>query len=123
MSHSALCRWLQFAVNGSSIEHRRVHRRRIRRAAPARNWKYRAWVRSLASAVSGVSPCEAAHTGTDGGTSQKSSDYSCIPLTWLEHREYHRLGRKDFERRYAVSCREIVTTLNHAWFAHAREIK
>ena len=121
MAGNALARWLQFAVHGETA-HKRDPRRRARRG-PARSPKYRAWIRSLPSAVSERPRCEAAHTGSDGGTSQKSSDYSCIPLTWFEHKEYHRLGRKDFERVYSVSCRDIVTTLNHAWFAHAREIK
>jgi hypothetical protein len=54
---------------------------------------------------------------------QKSSDYSCIPLTPEEHREYHRLGRPDFEGKYGIDCGAICRRLNHCWFAYAGEVK
>jgi hypothetical protein len=85
--------------------------------------RYRAWIRSLPSAVSGVGPCQAAHTGSDGGGSQKASDYSCLPLTFAEHAEYHSIGRAAFEVRHRINCREIVKRLNHAWFAWSGEVK
>ena len=90
---------------------------------PARNWKYRAWIRTLPSAASGASGCEACHTGSDGGMRQKSSDYSCIPLTPEEHRELHRIGREDFERKYEISIARYVRSLQHAWFAYSKEVK
>jgi hypothetical protein len=110
-----------YAVHGQTV--RRRGRRRSRRCRPARSWKYRAWIRSLPSAVSGLPGCEAAHTGDDGGMSQKPSDYSCIPLTWSEHREYHRLGRAGFEGLHRLSCREIVRRLNHDSFAYSQGVK
>jgi hypothetical protein len=67
--------------------------------------------------------CEAAHTGDDGGMSQKPSDFTCIPLTPAEHIEYHLVGREEFERRHGIDCRDLVRNLNHAWFAHAHEVK
>ena len=41
---------------------------------------------------------EAAHTGSDGGMSQKASDYSCVPLCADCHTQapaaYHRIGKR-----------------------------
>jgi hypothetical protein len=55
----------------------------------------------------------ACHTGEDGGMSMKASDYSCVPLTAEEHREYHRIGKRAFEKRYRISfaraCKQLVT--------------
>lgn len=116
-----LARWLRYAVHGET-EHPRAARRRPRRG-PARNAKYRAWIRSLPSAVSGEYGCEAAHTGTDGGMRQKASDYSCIPLTAEEHAEYHRIGREEFERGNHIDCRAIVAELNRLWFRYADLVK
>lgn len=121
MSHSALVRWLRYAVLGEH-EHKRCSRRRARRG-PVRDYKYRAWIRSLPSAVSGALGCEAAHTGDDGGTSQKSSDYSCIPLTSLEHADYHLIGHMAFETLHGLDCRALVKRLNHDWFAYAGRVK
>jgi len=121
MNRNGLVRYLRYAVHGETVHRRR--RRRNRRCRPARDWKYRAWIRSLPSAISGMTPCEAAHTGNDGGTSMKASDYSCIPLAWSEHAEYHRIGRAAFELVHQINCRELVKRLNHDWFAYAREVK
>jgi hypothetical protein len=86
----------------------------------ARNWKYKAWIRSLPCAVCGSTPSEAAHTGSDGGTSLKASDYSCIPLCRDHHTQsadsYHRLGRDEFERRHDVNVKDLVRRLNRLWF-------
>jgi hypothetical protein len=119
---SSLGEWLMLKVHGARPVHRR-RPRRSRRCSPARNYRYKAWIRTLPSAVSGQLGCEAAHTGSDGGMSMKSSDYSCIPLTFAEHAEYHRIGRGAFEQRFAIDCRAIVKRLNHAWFAYAQEVK
>jgi len=77
----------------------------------------------LPSAVSGSHACQAAHTGGDGGTGQKSSDYTCIPLTWPEHLEYHLVGRAQFERLHGIDCAQLVRALKHAWFAHSAGVK
>lgn len=119
MSHSALVRWLRYAVHGE-YSHSRAPRRRPRRG-PARNWKYRRWIRSLPSAVSGRPGCEASHT-QNNGTSSKGSDYSCVPLTHEEHREYD-AGRDLFEKRYGLCMAELVKRLNHDWFAYAGRVK
>jgi hypothetical protein len=96
---------------------------RKRRTSRARDWRYRAWIRSLPSAVSGYRGSEAAHTGTDGGMSMKASDFSCIPLTPEEHREYHRIGKRAFERKHEIDCQRIVERLNEIWVRYSREVK
>jgi hypothetical protein len=62
---------------------------------PVRDRKYRAWIRTLPCAHCGTTyQIEAAHTGSDGGMRQKSSDTSCIPLCHDCHQaapvSYHR---------------------------------
>ncbi len=90
------------------------------RRGPARDPKYRAFVRTLACCVCGTSRgVEAAHTGEDGGMRMKASDYSCIPLCPACHRTgtyaYHRLGREGFERRWRGRCAEIAAALVTEW--------
>jgi hypothetical protein len=46
---------------------------------------------------------------------QKSSDYSCVPLTREEHQEYHQIGKAAFERKYRVNFARLVKRLNRAW--------
>lgn len=114
-------RYLYFLVTGRKPPRRSPRRPGARK--PARNWRYRAWIRSLPSAISGAYGCEACHTGSDGGMSLKSSDYSCIPLTHVEHMRLHALGRKQFEALHEVNLDRIVSSLRHCWFAYAREVK
>ena len=123
MSRSRLADFLMYAIHGVNTPYRRRSGRRSDRRGPARSWKYRAWIRSLPSVVSGWNGCEAAHTGDDGGMGQKPSDFTCIPLTPVEHRLYHQIGRERFEVRFGLNCRELVKRLNHAWFAYAQEVK
>lgn len=85
------------------------------RKGPPRSEAYKAWIRTLPSLVSGLKPCEACHTGQDGGMSMKASDYSCVPLTSTEHREYHRIGRRAFEKRYRVNFACACKRLNATW--------
>jgi hypothetical protein len=73
---------------------RRSPRRRAGRG-PVRNWRYRAWIRTLPCAACGTThQVEAAHTGSDGGMRQKASDTSCVPLCHDCHQSspvsYHR---------------------------------
>lgn len=114
----ALERWLHQAIHGTPAP--RAPRRRPRRG-PTRNWKYRAWIRTLPSVVSGRPGCEACHT-VNNGMSSKGSCYTCVPLTPEEHREYD-AGREAFEQKYGISMAATVRDLNHAWFAYAREVK
>jgi hypothetical protein len=79
------------------------------RNGPPRDKAYMAWIREMpciAGRLEGRS--EAAHTGTDGGMSQKASDYSCVPLCADCHTQapgaYHRAGKGTLERRPPLIC-------------------
>lgn len=122
MSKRQIVRYLRQSLNGD-FQHPRAPKKKPRKTRSARNWKYRAWIRTLPSAVSGLRPCEAAHTGSDGGMRMKSSDYSCIPLRAEEHLEFHRIGKKAFAERYGIDCAEIAQRLNAVWFKFSREVK
>jgi hypothetical protein len=92
------------------------------RRGPERSEPYKAWIRTLACTACGIEGrSEAAHTGRDGGMSQKASDLSCIPLCRDCHTmradSYHRIdgGKRAFERRYRVSFVREVKRLNAEW--------
>lgn len=114
-------RALFFAVHGRKPARRA--RRARRQSGPARSWKYRAWIRTLGCCCCGkTEDIEAAHTGSDGGAAQKSSDYSCIPLcsnchtqaAWSHHRD-----RAQCERLIAAHTGkqvvDLVRGLNGVW--------
>ena len=114
-----LCDWLVWAV------HNRKPARRASsptRKGPPRDGDYKAWIRTLSCCACGVEGrSEASHTGTDGGMSQKASDYSCIPLCSACHTQapgaYHRVGKRAFEQRHGLSFACIVVRLNSEWRA------
>lgn len=115
-------RWLFYQVHGRKPA--RQSRRATRRVTgPARSWKYRAWIRTLGCCCCGrTEEIEAAHTGTDGGTAQKSSDFSCIPLCSDCHTQAphsHHRDRAECERRIFVrtglTIAELVRMLNQEW--------
>ena len=92
------------------------------RKGPPRDKAYLGWVREMPCIACGVEDrSEAAHTGTEGGMSQKASDYSCVPLCADCHtqapRAYHRAGKGTFERRHGLSFASIVARLNREWQA------
>lgn len=122
MNTYQLGRWLMREVHGVDILRRSPRKAtHLSGTKPARNWKYRTWIRSLPCAVCGLEPCaEAAHTGTDGGMATKASDYSSIPLCPDCHQfgpaSYHRLGRVEFERRHALDIKALVDRLAGDWF-------
>lgn len=66
----------------------RIKPRRKARRGPPRSKRYLAWIHTWACLVCGLVAVEAAHTGPHG-SSQKSSDFSVIPLC-VEH---HQTGR------------------------------
>lgn len=119
---SALENWLHYKVFDEPAK-RKIRKRHFPRKGPARNMRYRAWIGSLPSCVSGLMGCEPAHTGEDGGMRQKASDYSCVPLTPDEHREYHQIGKEEFAAKYGVSFEATVRTLNLAWKKYAGLVK
>ena len=122
MSGRQLERYLHFAVHG---ERALRAPRRQPRPGPARNWKYRAWIRTLpCAACESVTDIQAAHTGDDGGMSQKASDYSCVPLCPRCHAIYD--NGKDsgqFEQAAGIGMAAIVRRLNALWFRYAAEVK
>ncbi len=121
-------KWLYFEVHGRKPA--RQSRKSARRdTGPARSWKYRAWIRTLGCCCCGTTEeIEAAHTGSDGGTRQKASDYSCIPACSDCHQfspdSYHR-DRQRFERRIflrlGMTIPELVRMLNREWRAGKAE--
>jgi hypothetical protein len=101
---------------------RRRERIRLRRSEPRRgpdrDAAYLAWIRTLGCAVCGRhSGVEAAHTTALGsrGLSQKSSDYSAIPLCVWHHRgnaeSYHALGERKFEETHLIDIGELARRL------------
>ena len=85
------------------------------RRGPERSEKYKAWIRTLPSILTGKTPCEACHTGTDGGMRMKASDFSCVPMTRKEHIEYHATSRAAMERKYGVSFAGACAALRAEW--------
>lgn len=115
-----IARYLRFAVLGKNEHPRRPRRRRVGYRGPARDAGYRTWVRTLPCAACGSDfQVEAAHTGSDGGTALKASDYSCVPLCRGCHtgnpRSYHAIGRERFATLWSLDFGELVTRLNAAW--------
>jgi hypothetical protein len=108
---------------------RAIHGRKPQRRAtsptrkgPPRDQAYLAWIREMPCIACGVEGrSEAAHTGTDGGMSQKASDYSCVPLCADCHRQapgaYHRAGKGTFEQRHGLCLGRVVAQLNRQWQA------
>jgi len=95
-------------------------RSRPPRKGPARDEDYKAWIRTLDCCACGHrAPNEAAHTGLDGGMSMKASDYSCVPLCSDCHTRgplaYHRIGKRAFERVFALRFASIVAGLRREW--------
>lgn len=121
MNNHQLRRWLMKEIHGVDLPRKSPQKAFSALGnPPARNWKYKAWIRSLPCAVCGSSPSEAAHTGSDGGMRQKSSDYSCIPLCSDCHTQspqaYHRIGRAEFEFAHNLDIAELVRRLHAIWF-------
>src|ERR1035441_10950930 len=70
--------YLAWAIHGRKPQRRATS---PTRKGPPRDKTYLAWIREMPCIACGVEGRSvAAHTGTDGGMSQKASDYSCVPL-------------------------------------------
>ena len=83
-----------------------------------RNREYMLWIKLWPCLVCGDERTEAAHTGSHGlGT--KASDFRCLPLCEIHHRDDTRgldkLGPEKFELRYNVNLREEVLRRIEAW--------
>jgi hypothetical protein len=112
-------RYLRFAILGK-VEHPRRPRQRPVVRGPVRDWKFRAWIRSLpCAACKCMRFVEAAHTGIDGGMGQKAGDRSCVPLCAPCHRtdpgSYHQIGREQFAAEWNLDFEKLVQRLNEEW--------
>ena len=108
---------LMYLVHGRKRARRSPRRRNGR--GPVRDYKYKAWIRTLPCAACGSSyGVEAAHTGSDGGMRQKSSDRSCVPLCHDCHQaapvSYHR-NRDAMGMDWSV----VVSRLQEVYFGMA----
>jgi hypothetical protein len=73
---------------------------------PFRSKRYTDWVKSLPSVVSGRPADDPHHIKCPGfGGTAKCSDLFTIPLTRDEHDEFHRIGWKSWEEKYAIDQR------------------
>ena len=118
----ALRRWLAYQVF-ERIERKPPQRAETSRG-PARDRRYRAWIRTLPCAACGISQrIEACHTGPHG-LNQKASDYMCVPLCVTHHRTgpdaLDRIGRPQFEKRFQIDLSGLVRRLNRIWFEALR---
>ena len=119
-------RQIYYSVHGAPAPRRSPRAPRGR--GPARSWRYRAWIRTLPCAACGHNrDIEAAHTGSDGGKAQKSSDYSCVPresaafdrgrpLIVTLHPRHLEVRPKGTRRRYTISYEACL------WLAVKREL-
>lgn len=111
-----LRRWLMREIWGWDIPRKPAQREtKAGGSSPARDFKYRAWIRTLPCALCGSQPSAAAHTGTDGGMKQKASDYSCVPLCPDCHHHYHNSGKRHLEEHGGLDFAELVRRLNWLW--------
>jgi hypothetical protein len=83
---------------------------------PIRQPEYLQWIRTLPCSVCRATrTVEAAHTGPHG-ISQKSSDWSAIPLCARHHRtgddSYHKLGPRRFSEVHQLNIPAIVARLS-----------
>src|SRR5260370_17423210 len=90
--------YLAWAIHGRKPQRRATS---PTRKGPPRDPAYLLWIRGMACIACQVEGrSEAAHTGTDGGMSQKASDYSCVPLCAHCHTQapgaYHQVGKRVF---------------------------
>jgi hypothetical protein len=103
--------WLMYQVHGVRLPRQRRQRRR----GPDQAEDYRDWVRQQPSAVSeSTRAIEACHTGPHGFW-QKSSGYTCIPLTHEEHMELQRIGPRKFQEKYRIDFEVIIEGLFTEW--------
>jgi hypothetical protein len=114
----SLQRWLAYQVFGKII--RKPPQRADTSRGPARDGRYRAWIRTLPCTVCGVDRnIEACHTGPRG-LGQKASDYTCVPLCAEHHRTgkygIDKIGHTQFEQRFTVDLAALVRRLNRIWF-------
>jgi len=103
------------------------------RRGPDRSPEYLAWIRTLGCVVcarvsGGATVIEAAHTNALGsrGMSQKTSDFSAIPLCSGHHREspdsYHRLGEQAFSYKHGIDLKVLALRLQRQFWQAGRPV-
>lgn len=83
---------------------------------PVRSEKYRKWVKSLPSVVSGK-PADDPHHLIGygyGGMGTKAPDIFTFPLTRLEHTELHNVGWREWEEVHGLQWTYVARTLELA---------
>jgi hypothetical protein len=81
--------------------------------APKREWpRHRKFVRSHECCVKNgmcCGPIEAAHVrvGTDGGISQKPSDWWLVSLCHSHHAQQHVIGEASFEKTHGIDMKKL----------------
>mgnify|MGYP001562691975 CR=1 FL=1 len=78
--------------------------------------KYRVWVKSLPSCISGIEPAGDCHhlKGHGFGGTVKAPDWAAIPLTREEHERFHSSGIRTWEEQYGSQFEHVVRTLGKA---------
>jgi len=117
--------YLRFAVLGETEHARKPRRRpRIHRRGPVRDWRYRAWIRTLPCAACGSThQVEAAHTGTDGGMRQKASDRSCVPACHDCHQAASGALHRNGSLWLGIDLAGLVSTLNATYSGMAEYLR
>lgn len=119
MTARAFNRWIYREVHGLDLPRKPPRRESVLHSKPPRDYRYRAWIRSLPSAVSGETGCQACHTGPHA-IGQKASDYTCIPLTPDEHRAFDRDPR-GFAAAHGLDVPALVQRLYRVWMLGRKE--
>src|SRR5690348_12770738 len=109
--------WLYREVHGKIAPRKPPQKASALSKKPYRSYRYRAWIKSLPSAVSGLTPCDPCHTGPHG-FGQKASDLTCIPLTREEHEQFDR-DPEGYAKLHQLDVKELIARLNRAWFLAA----
>jgi hypothetical protein len=113
-SNRELEKWLAQEIHGRKIPRKPPQRASTLHPRPWRSWKYRRWIQSLLSAVSGAMGCDPCHTGPHA-FGVKASDATIIPLTRAEHEEYD-ANPAAFCQQHNLDVKALTRRLCRAWF-------
>jgi hypothetical protein len=106
--------WLAQEVHGKKIPRKPPSKASLLHTQPFRSLRYRQWIKSLPSAVSGQYGCDPCHTGPHP-YGVKADDRTCIPLTREEHEEMSQ-DPEAFCQKHGLDVPTLTKRLNQAWF-------